>query len=242
VRIAELLAVRQPFKKKCWQVTIVDTAALIPEGELFNYKIDGFRRILDQAARKSGHDIRALGQFEFKLVSQLQNVWSPHIHMIVSGRKSRTFIRDLRELFRPRVRNQKPVKVQRLNTRNDVLRAATYQFKSSTARRKYSVPLSAEQILELNEFLLEKSCSDLLWIKGMNFRDARVRLSTERELDVWHLHCGHNFFFEKNYERRVVPKIPYALRRSLFGGDGEVRPDRLREEIQMITEYFRTKP
>jgi len=244
VRIAELFSNRKLFKKKCWQITIVDTQSDVRENELIHYDLDQFRNEVDQALKIAGGQLKALGQFEFQIVERPggQTVWSPHLHMIASGRSTRAFVDALREAFPPKFSQQRPLMRKRLHTLSDVQRAAVYQFKSSAARRRGVPSLSAEQLLELNKFLFAKSCSDLLWIKGMNFHGARVELSTLRDLDIWHFIENEQRYFEEAYTQRIVPRVPYATRRLLFDSNGELKVDAVRQRAQEITAYFANDP
>lgn len=244
VRIAELFSNRKLFQKKCWQITIVDTHSDVRENELIHYDLDQFRNEVDQALKITGGQLKALGQFEFQIVERPggRKIWSPHLHMIASGRSTRAFVDALKEAFPPQFKQQRPLMRQRLHTLSDVQRAAVYQFKSSAARRRGVPSLSTEQLLELNKFLFPKSCSDLLWIKGMNFHGARVELSTLRDLDIWHFLESEQRYFDEAYTQRIVPRVPYAIRRLLFDSNGELKVDAVRQRTQEITAYFATGP
>lgn len=242
VRKMELFVTRPDFKRDCIQLTIVDAENEVFVGNLYEYAQEAFLDRIRSIIKSVSKPIKLIGQIEYQIREnddEPVRKWSPHVHLIVTGRGRDEFITACRKQFRSSRYAGRPVLAKPLRKRSDVLRAAAYQFKSSYARRRSSPALTSEEKTELNEFLLEKSCSDLLIMQGVNFRNARVQISSERDLKIWNAVHGIPSFFEERYDRRIVPSVDYELRRKLFDSRGDLRLDKLDEHIQVITEQLR---
>lgn len=241
LRIMEIFYVRTIFRKNCVQLTIVDTENEVPTGRLHTYDQDEFLRIIQSIAKRVSAPIKFIGQIEYGIRTnddQSDRMWSPHVHMIVTGPGRREFIAQCRNVFRSSRQYARPVVQQRLKKRSDILRAAAYQTKSSFARRDGTLALTSIEKIELCEFFLEKSCSDLLVMHGVNFRSARVQVSSGRDLKIWNAIHGIPSFFEERYDRRIVPSVKYELRRQLFDIRGNLLLDKLEEHRRVITEQL----
>lgn len=241
VRTMEVFSERPIFRKDCIQLTIVDTENEAPVGGLHSYDQDAFLENILSIAKRVRKPIIFIGQIEYEIRTNGREAyrrWSPHVHMILTGPGRGEFIAECRTQFRSSRPGGRPVMQQPLKNHSDVLRAATYQTKSSFARRQSSLALSSVEKIELNEYFLERSCSDLLIMRGVNFRDSRVLIAGDRDLKIWNAVRGITSFFEERYDRRIVPSVNYALRRRFFDRQGELLLDKLEAHRQVITEQL----
>jgi hypothetical protein len=81
-----------------------------------------------------------------------------------------------------------------------------------------------------------------MFIHGVNFRNARVEIASQRELAIWADVQGFLQLAEPQIQQRIIPTIDYSLRRTLFDEEGNLLWVKALENIEVITEQFtRTK-
>lgn len=233
------------FKEPCWQITVYDNRREISVDDLYSYKPEEFKAILEQFARKAkkrGRTFKSIGHIEYcarpsKSKNDQSLLWHPHIHIVASGTGVKKFGKLCKKFFKSNIRHSKPVLIKRIDNAT-MNRAFQYQFKGYFSKSKDKMHQTDNLEFELSEHLLDRTCSDLLWCNGV-YIPGRIELSSERDLDLWHKVNGYTFLFLKDYRKRIVPKISAKSKMGLFNKRGEIKPNEFYQRLSAITEELK---